>query len=76
MTETKLKPCPFCGSDSQHYRQSENLSDGHGGISHYLWCEMCGACGPDWVLGDEDGDARDAGEAREAWNHRAPTNRR
>lgn len=42
MTETELKPCPFCGS-----RDLSN--DGH-----YVHCEDCGATGPDEPIPDSD----------------------
>ena len=56
MSELKLKPCPFCGSDMIICMQYPN--GGHSGV-----CQMCGATGPtvsddpsmSWVL---------------TWNHR------
>jgi Lar family restriction alleviation protein len=43
MGEAQLKPCPFCGSTKLEMRNTEpkNLHFA------YVWCNKCGACGPD-----------------------------
>ena len=38
MTESELKPCPFCGGDAE--RQMT------GRATHFGWCERCDARGP------------------------------
>ena len=65
-TKIKLKPCPFCGAKvtGEATGQSED--------GHYVWCQGCGAAGPDWLLAEsgKDAGARNNDEAREAWNQR------
>lgn len=36
--QTKLKPCPYCGS--------EDLAEDTGGNSVFIRCKKCGAFGP------------------------------
>lgn len=56
---TKLKPCPFCGSEAYHYAP--------GPIDHHVACRNHKGCGAE-VTGDSEEEAIDA------WNTRAETN--
>lgn len=66
-SESKLLPCPFCGS--------ANISSGEvlgtrPGTSHSFkqtCCINCGACGPETVCSDIYDDA----PPNNAWNNRA-----
>ena len=50
----KLKPCPFCKN-----KKGNRIDDNGDGISSFVWCDGCGACGP-------SGDSEK--EAAEKWN--------
>ena len=57
--ETKLKPCPFCGSEKLHYSKPT----AYGTPAHWLSSVSCTECGAE-VTGRDD-------KAIEAWNRRA-----
>jgi len=56
VSATKLKPCPFCGSDQQLVVTKTATNE------WFFGCDFCGARGP-VRFGRE--------VAREHWNHRA-----
>lgn len=55
MQNSKLKPCPFCGSTNLSLTESLDMY-------MFVNCEICNSAGPSKKTGNE---------AIEAWNHRA-----
>lgn len=70
MDETKLKPCPFCGS--KRVRSNLYIWEGNSdNYAHYVYCENCFAQGP-VITGEKvEPDENGWDKAREAWNKRA-----
>lgn len=57
------KPCPFCGSDSNHVSKRTVVSVNFEHAEHAVTCNNCGACGPNEMSKER---------AVEMWNLRRP----
>ena len=64
IVKVQLLPCPFCGGEIDIDQTGESE---HG---HYLYCNRCGACGPDWIMQGDRGAERTANDRAKAWNQR------
>ena len=64
MTLPKLKPCPFCGHkvDPRGHGESEE--------GHFLYCQTCGAMGPDWLVVADASVGPSTAERIRGWNQR------
>ena len=63
MSELKLKPCPFCGAEAEHFKDACFVGETGkpvGKIKHFVWCTECSAL----VSGGTEQEAYDA------WNRR------
>lgn len=56
-TDSKIRPCPFCGYPMPRPTESEDVPG-----TWSIWCPKCGARTDDCYISAE--------EARAAWNHR------
>ena len=76
MSDTKLKPCPFCGGAAVLYHQSSKYTDHDG---DYVYCfRGCGSRTKLFVCYDGTGKTHNdtEKEAIQAWNRRADDGKR